>query len=58
MAVTHLPSIQRKGLWARTHFDRRPSLLTVLSVGIGWLAAPALNSRRMSDIMLVAYRKQ
>ena len=57
VAVTHLPSIQRKGLWARTHFDRRPSLLTVLSVGIGWLAAPALNSRRMSDIMLVAYRK-
>lgn len=57
VAVTHLPSIQRQGLWARAHFDRRPSLLTALSVGIGWLASPVLNSRRLSDIMLVAYRK-
>lgn len=57
VTVTHLPSIERKGLWARAHFDRSPSLVTVLSVGIGWLAAPLLNSRRLSDIMLVTFRQ-
>lgn len=55
--VAHLPSMSRRGLWSRAHFDRRPSPVTVASVVVGWLAAPLLNSRRLSDIMLVAFRK-
>ncbi|WP_298460412.1 class I SAM-dependent methyltransferase [uncultured Cellulomonas sp.] len=55
--VTHLPSMSRAGLWERAHFDRRPSPVTVASVVVGWLAAPLLNSRSLSDIMLVAFRK-
>jgi len=57
VTVAHLPSIDRRGLWARAHFDRAPSVMTILSVGVGWLAAPVLNSKRCSDIMLVAFRK-
>jgi SAM-dependent methyltransferase len=55
--VSHLPSLSRQGLWARAHFDRRPSPVTVASVAVGWLAAPLLNSRPLSDIMLLAFRK-
>ncbi|GAA2726058.1 class I SAM-dependent methyltransferase [Cellulomonas aerilata] len=55
--VSHLPSMSRQGLWARAHFDRRPSPVTVASVAVGWLAAPLLNSRALSDIMLVAFRR-
>lgn len=57
VTVTHLPSIDRRGLWSRAHFDRRPSVTTVLSFAVGWLAAPVLNSQRFSDIMLVAFQK-
>jgi SAM-dependent methyltransferase len=57
VSAAHLPSIDRRGLWARAHFDRPPSPITVLSVGLGWVAAPVLNSERFSDIMLVALRK-
>lgn len=55
--VAHLPSMSRRGLWARAHFDRRPSPVTVASVAVGWLAAPLLNSRWLSDIMLVTFRR-
>jgi len=51
-----LPSITRKGLWQRAHFDRRPSALTVAGVAIGWATAPVLNSRRASDIMHLVFR--
>ncbi len=55
--VSHLPSMSRAGLWERAHFDRRPSPVTVASVVVGWLAATVLNSRRCSDIMLLAFRR-
>jgi len=54
--VGHLPSVSRQGLWARAHFDRRPSPVTVVSVLVGWLTAPLLNSGPFTDIMLVAFR--
>ncbi len=55
--ATHLPSMSRRGLWERAHFDRRPSPVTVASVAVGWLAATVINSRWCSDIMLVAFRR-
>ncbi len=52
-----LTSLTRAGLWERAHDDRRPSPVTVASVGLGWLAAPALNSSRTSDIMHLIFRR-
>jgi SAM-dependent methyltransferase len=52
-----LPSIQRKGLWARVHTVSRPSLASLLSfVGL-WLAAPVLSRPGRSDIVLVLARR-
>lgn len=51
--VAPLTAIEREGLWARIHMERRPSPVTVIGfVGL-WLGIPILNLPRNSDIMLV-----
>ena len=52
-----LTSLTRTGLWQRAHDDRSPSPVTIASVGVGWLAAPVLNSERGSDIMHLVFRR-
>lgn len=57
LSVQPLDSISRDGLWDRAHSDRRPSVLTVTGVAIGWLMAPVLNHRRFSDVMHLVARR-
>ncbi len=56
--AARLDSLERRGLWQRAHLDRRPSPVTIMSVAVGWLAAPILNSVRVSDTMHLVFRRR
>lgn len=52
-----LVSVQRRNVWRRVHFDRRPTLWTVMATGLVWVLAPLVNQRPTSDIMHLVFRK-
>jgi SAM-dependent methyltransferase len=48
-----LPSLTRRGLWQRVHFDRRPSAPSVVQWAALWLLVPLFNRPATSDALLV-----
>ncbi len=48
-----LPSLTRRGLWRRVHFDRRPSPASAVQWLLLWLLAPAFNRAATADAMLL-----
>ena len=54
---TRLRSMSRQGLWSRVHFDRKVGPLSVATFVALSIAAPVLNARRASDIMLLLFRR-
>jgi SAM-dependent methyltransferase len=51
--VGSLPSLTRRGLWRRVHFDRRPSAVSAVQCGLLWLLVPVFNRPSTADAMLV-----
>jgi hypothetical protein len=48
-----LPSLTRRGLWQRVHFDRRPSPSSAAQWALLWLLVPVFNRPSISDAMLL-----
>jgi SAM-dependent methyltransferase len=48
-----LPTLTRRGLWHRVHFERRPSVGSAVQWASIWLLAPVFNARPFSDAMLL-----
>ena len=55
--MTPLPAIVRAGLWQRVHTLNRPSPASVAYFCALWAAAPVLNHRAASDIVLVLAKR-
>jgi SAM-dependent methyltransferase len=51
--VGSLPSVTRRGLWQRVHFDRRPSPASAVQCALLWLLVPLFNREATADAMLV-----
>jgi SAM-dependent methyltransferase len=56
--VSSLPSVTRRGLWQRVHFDRRPSPASAVQCALLWLLVPLFNRRATADAMLVVAVRQ
>jgi SAM-dependent methyltransferase len=56
--VSSLPSVTRRGLWQRVHFDRRPSPASTVQCALLWLLVPLFNRRATADAMLVVAVRQ
>jgi SAM-dependent methyltransferase len=51
--VGSLPSLTRRGLWQRVHFDRRPSPASIAQWALLWLLVPVFNRPATSDAILL-----